>query len=173
MVFLGWLIDSRTSVSRHRQGQDKEVLQSPPLCQEKTCWQGSCWIWKVFFKWAHPKIAGLGWQSQSSRWLPSSLHPDNESLCTMIRSFRCYALRLADVDSTAFRDGWSATLVSKRSNFTNSLCKGAVVVKANCHSQGIGKTMVKALKISAAAGCYKATLSSNLKRDRAHAFTNH
>jgi len=45
---------------------------------------------------------------------------------------------------------------------------------ANCHSQGIGKTMVKeALKISAAAGCYKATLSSNLKRDRAHAFTNH
>jgi len=49
--------------------------------------------------------------------------------------------------------------------------KGAVVVKANCHSQGIGKTMVKeALKISAAAGCYKATLSSNLKRDRAHAF---
>jgi len=34
--------------------------------------------------------------------------------------------------------------------------------------------MVKeALKISAAAGCYKATLSSNLKRDRAHAFTNH
>jgi len=43
-------------------------------------------------------------------------------------------------------------------NFTNSLCKGAVVA-ANCHSQGIGKTMVKeALKISAAAGCYKATL---------------
>jgi GNAT superfamily N-acetyltransferase len=55
--------------------------------------------------------------------------------------------------------------------FTNSLCKGAVVVKANCRSQGIGKTMVKeALKISAAAGCYKATLSSNLKRDHAHAF---
>jgi GNAT superfamily N-acetyltransferase len=47
----------------------------------------------------------------------------------------------------------------------------AVVVKANCRSQGIGKTMVKeALKISAAAGCYKVTLSSNLKRDRAHAF---
>jgi len=46
---------------------------------------------------------------------------------------------------------------SKRSNFTNSLCKGAVVVKAN-YSQGIGKTMVKALKISAASLLYKATL---------------
>jgi len=40
---------------------------------------------------------------------------------------------------------------SKRSNFFKFA--GAVVVKANCHSQGIGKTMVKeALKISAAAG---------------------
>jgi GNAT superfamily N-acetyltransferase len=47
----------------------------------------------------------------------------------------------------------------------------AVVVKASYRSQGIGKTMVKeALKISAAAGCYKVTLSSNLKRDRAHSF---
>jgi GNAT superfamily N-acetyltransferase len=47
----------------------------------------------------------------------------------------------------------------------------AVVVKAVYRSEGIGKTMVKeALKISAAAGCYKVTLSSNLKRDRAHAF---
>jgi len=47
----------------------------------------------------------------------------------------------------------------------------AVVVKAVYRTQGIGKTMVKeALKISAAAGCYKVTLSSNLKRDRAHAF---
>jgi GNAT superfamily N-acetyltransferase len=47
----------------------------------------------------------------------------------------------------------------------------AVVVKASYRSQGIGKTMVKeALKISAAVGCYKVTLSSNLKRDRAHAF---
>jgi GNAT superfamily N-acetyltransferase len=47
----------------------------------------------------------------------------------------------------------------------------AVVVKASYRSQGIGKTMVKeALKISAAAGCYKVTLSSNLKRDRAHEF---
>ena len=47
----------------------------------------------------------------------------------------------------------------------------AVVVKASYRSQGIGKTMVKeALKISAAAGCYKVTLSSNLKRDHAHAF---
>jgi GNAT superfamily N-acetyltransferase len=47
----------------------------------------------------------------------------------------------------------------------------AVVVRVNYRSQGIGTTLVQeALKISAAAGCYKVTLSSNLKRDRAHAF---
>lgn len=47
----------------------------------------------------------------------------------------------------------------------------AVVVKAAYRSRGIGKVMIQeALKMSAAAGCYKVTLSSNLKRTRAHAF---
>ncbi|MEB3337201.1 MAG: GNAT family N-acetyltransferase [Leptolyngbyaceae bacterium] len=47
----------------------------------------------------------------------------------------------------------------------------AVAVKATHRSQGIGKAMMEsALKLSAEAGCYKLMLSSNLKRDRAHAF---
>lgn len=47
----------------------------------------------------------------------------------------------------------------------------AVVVKANCRCQGIGKLMMQeALKLSDFAGCYKVTLSSNLKRGRAHTF---
>ncbi|MCG5057595.1 MAG: GNAT family N-acetyltransferase [Limnoraphis sp. WC205] len=47
----------------------------------------------------------------------------------------------------------------------------AVSVDSVYRSQGIGKAMIRtALKLSAEAGCYKVTLSSNLHRDRAHAF---
>ncbi|MBD2341396.1 GNAT family N-acetyltransferase [Calothrix sp. FACHB-156] len=47
----------------------------------------------------------------------------------------------------------------------------SVTVISSMRGQGIGSEMVKvALKLSAEAGCYKMTLSSNLKRDRAHQF---
>lgn len=47
----------------------------------------------------------------------------------------------------------------------------AVSVAAAYRNQGIGKQMMQtALKLCQAAGCYKVTLSSNLKRDRAHHF---
>lgn len=47
----------------------------------------------------------------------------------------------------------------------------AVSVASAYRGQGIGKAMIRgALKLSAEAGCYKVTLSSNLHRDRAHAF---
>jgi ribosomal protein S18 acetylase RimI-like enzyme len=47
----------------------------------------------------------------------------------------------------------------------------AVSVSAAYRNQGIGKQMMQAaLKLSQAAGCYKVTLSSNLKRNRAHHF---
>jgi GNAT superfamily N-acetyltransferase len=46
-----------------------------------------------------------------------------------------------------------------------------VVVDPRRQGQGIGKTMMRhALRIAAQKGCYKAVLSSNLKRERAHAF---
>ncbi|MBD2164942.1 GNAT family N-acetyltransferase [Calothrix membranacea FACHB-236] len=47
----------------------------------------------------------------------------------------------------------------------------SVTVISQMRGKGIGSEMVKAaLKLSAEAGCYKMTLSSNLKRDRAHQF---
>lgn len=47
----------------------------------------------------------------------------------------------------------------------------AVTVISSMRGRGIGSQMVKAaIQLSAEAGCYKVTLSSNLKRDRAHQF---
>jgi GNAT superfamily N-acetyltransferase len=46
-----------------------------------------------------------------------------------------------------------------------------VVVDPQCQGQGIGKAMMRhALRVCGEKGCYKAALSSNLKRERAHAF---
>ncbi|SKB13553.1 conserved hypothetical protein [Planktothrix sp. PCC 11201] len=47
----------------------------------------------------------------------------------------------------------------------------AVIVTSGYRNQGIGKAMMhEALKLSREAGCYKAMLSSNLKRTNAHQF---
>ncbi|MCJ8282249.1 MAG: GNAT family N-acetyltransferase [Rivularia sp. ALOHA_DT_140] len=47
----------------------------------------------------------------------------------------------------------------------------AVTVSPKFRSQGIGREMIKtAMKMSADEGCYKVTLSSSLKRERAHRF---
>jgi ribosomal protein S18 acetylase RimI-like enzyme len=46
-----------------------------------------------------------------------------------------------------------------------------VAVDPEWQGRGVGKMMMRcALKMAAAKGCYKAMLSSNLKRERAHAF---
>jgi len=46
-----------------------------------------------------------------------------------------------------------------------------VCVDEQLRGQGIGAQMMKfAMKVAASAGCYKLTLSSNLKRTRAHDF---
>jgi len=46
-----------------------------------------------------------------------------------------------------------------------------VVVDPQCQGQGIGKAMVQhALRLCGEKGCYKLALSSNLRRERAHAF---
>jgi ribosomal protein S18 acetylase RimI-like enzyme len=46
-----------------------------------------------------------------------------------------------------------------------------VVVSAECQSQGIGRAMMAhAMTQAREAGCYKLVLSSNQKRERAHAF---
>ncbi len=46
-----------------------------------------------------------------------------------------------------------------------------VAVDPKYQGQGVGKTMMEyAFRICKEKGCYKATLSSNMKRERAHAF---
>ncbi len=46
-----------------------------------------------------------------------------------------------------------------------------VAVDPACQGQGIGRVMMRhALQVCGEKGCYKAVLSSNLKRERAHAF---
>lgn len=46
-----------------------------------------------------------------------------------------------------------------------------VAVAPDCQGQGIGKLMMRhALQLCGEKGCYKAALSSNLRRKRAHAF---
>jgi GNAT superfamily N-acetyltransferase len=46
-----------------------------------------------------------------------------------------------------------------------------VAVDPQWQARGVGKAMMQhALKVAAEKGCYKAMLSSNLKRERAHAF---
>jgi GNAT superfamily N-acetyltransferase len=46
-----------------------------------------------------------------------------------------------------------------------------VAVDPARHGQGIGKAMMRhALRLASESGCYKAVLSSNLKREKAHAF---
>jgi len=57
------------------------------------------------------------------------------------------------------------------SGFHKAAILDSVAIASNYRSLGYGKEMMKqALKISAEAGCYKVTLSSSLKRDRAHKF---
>ena len=55
--------------------------------------------------------------------------------------------------------------------FHKSAILDSVTVATAYRGKGFGKQMMqKAFKISFEAGCYKITLSSNLKRDRAHKF---
>ena len=55
--------------------------------------------------------------------------------------------------------------------FHKSAILDSVTILSSYRGQGYGKQMMQqALKISADAGCYKVTLSSNIKRDRAHKF---
>ena len=58
-----------------------------------------------------------------------------------------------------------------RPGFHKAAILEAVTISPSYRSQGIGRSVMKiAMQLSAAAGCYKIILSSNLKRDRAHAF---
>ncbi|MGK7899125.1 MAG: GNAT family N-acetyltransferase [Xenococcus sp. (in: cyanobacteria)] len=83
-----------------------------------------------------------------------------------------YYIYLAYLENTAigtFSLLFMPTMMHR--GFHRSAILDSVVIHSDYRGQGLGSKMVQqALKISANAGCYKVTLSSNLKRDRAHKF---
>jgi GNAT superfamily N-acetyltransferase len=83
--------------------------------------------------------------------------------------FRAY-LALSDTGSPV---GTFTVMVfsSPSHHGTRQAILDAVVVTRSCRGQGVGGAMLRhALNIAAASGCYKMTLSSNLKRVDAHRF---
>jgi GNAT superfamily N-acetyltransferase len=63
------------------------------------------------------------------------------------------------------------TFCSLSHNGSRQALLDAVVVTPSQRGRGVGEAMLRqALKIAAAAGCYKVSLSSNLKRVDAHRF---
>ena len=78
------------------------------------------------------------------------------------------------MSSTSFAIGTFSLLfmpTMMHPDFHRSVILDSVTILSSYRGLGYGKQMMRrALEISADAGCYKVTLSSNLKRDRAHEF---
>jgi GNAT superfamily N-acetyltransferase len=82
--------------------------------------------------------------------------------------YRCYVARDGDQPVATFTLLIFEALVHGGSR--EALLDG-VVVTASRRGQGIGRVMIKeAMRLAAAAGCYKLALSSNIKRKDAHRF---
>ena len=91
-----------------------------------------------------------------------------------------YTIYVASIDTTADSTGnpeiigTFALLILPtfmHRGFHKSALLDAVAVRSSHRSQGLGSAMIRAaLDLSQATGCYKVMLSSNLARDRAHAF---
>lgn len=94
-----------------------------------------------------------------------------KAIFARMRSYPDYALMVADEGGRIV--GTLALLIMD--NLGHLGAKSAVVedvvVDPTRHGQGIGKILMHAaMALAAAKGCYKMTLSSNLKRAAAHAF---
>ena len=94
------------------------------------------------------------------------------SIWHKIRQIPDYYIYLAYIENTVigtFSLLFMPTMM--HSGFYKSAILDSVTVLSAYRNKGYGTQMMQeALKISAEAKCYKVTLSSNLKRDRAHAF---
>jgi GNAT superfamily N-acetyltransferase len=104
--------------------------------------------------------------------LPLLSDDEIEELCNQINQIPNYKIYLVWLEEKAvgtFSLLYVPTMMHR--GFHQFAVLDAVSVDSVYRSQGIGKAMIRtALKLSAEAGCYKVTLSSNLHRDRAHAF---
>lgn len=97
--------------------------------------------------------------------------PEAERLFERMAQYPDYKIHVAERDSRIV--GTFALLIMHNLGHwgTPSAVIEDVAVDPACQGQGIGRIMMRhALQICGEKGCYKAVLSSNLKRERAHAF---
>ena len=88
---------------------------------------------------------------------------------TQIPNYYIYLARLNQQPVGTFSLTYLPTMMHR--GYHKFAVLDAVTVISPMRGQGIGSQMVKtAIQLSAEAGCYKVTLSSNLKRHRAHQF---
>lgn len=86
-----------------------------------------------------------------------------------VPNYFIYLTYLDDIAIGTFSLLFMPTMMHR--GFHKSAILDAVTISPLYRGRGFGKQMMqKALKISAEAGCYKVTLSSNLKRDATHKF---
>lgn len=96
--------------------------------------------------------------------------PDVEQIFEQIKQYPNYQIYIAWLKGEAVGT-FSLLLIPMILHHSKSALIDAVVVTSTYRNQGIGKAMMQeALKLSREAGCYKAMLSSNLKRTAAHQF---
>jgi GNAT superfamily N-acetyltransferase len=100
---------------------------------------------------------------------PLSL-PHVEQIFEQIKQYPNYQIYIAWLKGEAVGT-FSLLFIPMILHDSKSALIDAVVVTSTYRHQGIGKAMMQeALKLSREAGCYKAMLSSNLKRTVAHQF---
>ncbi len=100
---------------------------------------------------------------------PLSL-PHVEQIFEQIKQYPNYQIYIAWLKGEAVGT-FSLLFIPMILHDSKSALIDAVVVTSTYRHQGIGKAMMQeALKLSRQAGCYKAMLSSNLKRTVAHQF---
>jgi GNAT superfamily N-acetyltransferase len=94
-----------------------------------------------------------------------------QALFRRIRSYPSYSIYLA-LDQGAVVGTFALLIMDNLAHLgAPSAVVEDVLVAAHCRGAGIGTAMMRfALEVARQYQCYKLTLSSNLKRERAHAF---
>jgi GNAT superfamily N-acetyltransferase len=103
----------------------------------------------------------------------SELPPETvETLFEQIRAIPDYRIYIAESEGEVVGTFSLLTVPTfMHRGFHKFAVLDAVTVTPYSRGRGFGREMMKeAIALAAAAGCYKVTLSSNLKRDRAHGF---
>jgi len=96
---------------------------------------------------------------------------DAERVFDRMASYPNYKVYVADIDTRVVGTFTLLVIDNLAHMGTPSAIIEDVAVDPALQGQGIGKQMMRhAIKLATEYGCYKIVLSSNLKRERAHAF---